>query len=46
MRLTRDSTQVAKSDTGKQVVQVTVPKADADAEQADALLVATVGAIG
>lgn len=46
VRFTSETTHVSISDTGKQVVQVTVPKADADAEQADALLVATVGAIG
>ena len=37
---------VGVADTGKQVVQVSVPKADADAAQAEELLVTVVGAIG
>lgn len=46
VRFTGPNAHVAISDTGTQVVLVSVPKGDADGEQAEALLVAVVGAIG
>ncbi len=46
VRFTGADAHATFSDTGRHVLQIVVPKADADPDEADALLAAVIGALG